>query len=251
MNSTISWITTYSESIDAVGSILLTLVIVIVYILQFDQMKSQSDTLKSQTEAIRAGIRPLIEVNKINAPDSHPSGNADWDNPDYILLEIANLGNEVARDLQIEYRIDISGDWSCEDLEILRNKVSLKNSEEQSIDRQGDGGVIPPSESKALLAPVEFDIRHPDISDEMLRFPAVFKSLNKLSDRELAEGEFNRLRIGFVIHYSNMADEKSQVPLEGIFCIDFDNSMDSFESAYPGINTQQTFDEIFEMGCTE
>ena len=94
----ITWVTTYATALNAILSGILTAVIIWIYRQQLTEIRTQSTTLSDQTTAIRAGIQPLLSVNDVRSTPDHP---------DRVEVDLENLGNEVAQNLQEECYLNV------------------------------------------------------------------------------------------------------------------------------------------------
>ena len=233
LNDLISWIITYSAEVDAIGSLLLTLAIIYIYLKQQREISKQTETMKTQTEAIGAGFTPLLEVKNIESRDRHPRAETDSSHPDYIELDLANLGNEVARSIEIQYYVDCfnsNGESVSPLLEdtpfnISGTREPLEPAESPPVATEGNGGALGPNDSASFFAPVQFETSHPTISGP-IRLPTCFKRLNE------AEGDVEGVCVGLVIYYENLAREEYMLPIKSALRFSINKDFSSFAAAF-------------------
>jgi len=242
-NETIGWFTTYADSVSAAGYLVLTVTIILIYFFQTRELKRQSGTLSSQTEATRAGIQPIIEITDLSAPCEHPDGETEWESADYLLVDLVNIGNEVAIDLRIECLAAVDD----EDLDISSKSIPLERTECPAIAHGSDGGVLAADSSNSFIAPVEVDVSHQEFSDSPIRFSDVITGIN---DPDIEHTATN-IYIGFVIHYQNLATEDYEFPIRDVAVVDLCDHPSSLHESIENAASTEDFSDIFENRVEE
>lgn len=131
-------ITAIIQAAGALGTFLL----VIVYIFQHKILTKQAD-------AMQAGFTPVIEINSVSAD---PEDVNDTDEKDRLKLKMSNVGNAVAKDLELESRIYLSDETISDKVKNLSpfiNNIPLSgfrspiyNNERNVYDRETRGAVL-------------------------------------------------------------------------------------------------------------
>lgn len=216
----IDWLVQYSIEVNAVVSLLLTVGVLAVYIVQTRELKRQSSSMEDQTQTIRAGIEPVLQVDSVSAPEQHPVADIEFPNPDYIELKITNAGNEVAKNLQLTTLIAVEDD--IDNLTVESTTNSLEPISRPIVEREGEGGILAAGDTKSFFAPVEVRVNHENISAGTDRLPNAVSSLDQLG--------VSNIGIQFVLSYSNLAESATHLPIEPGFLIDVDSDYSSFST---------------------
>lgn len=216
-----AFISVFFSAINATISLLLPVSVILIYLLQTREVANQTEAMAHQTEAIRAGITPLLEVRDITSRDTNPATDDEFSNPDYIELEISNLGNEVAVGIQLIMMVDCNSSLTESDINLNKNINPMELVESPHTIRENKGGILGKNETKSMFAPVEFGIEGENISHSPPRFPTAIKIL---SDEGVDE-----LQVELKLHYENLAGESTTVPIKPILCFDVNDDTSSFE----------------------
>lgn len=230
---------TYTDQIDAFGSLLLSTAVVIVYALQQRELSSQTKAMQTQTEAIRVGVSPLLEVRDLQPRDTPPNVSRSDTNSDYIEIEISNLGNEVAKNLQVEFFLSSDGDLANTSVSVNSETVPLESVTNAALVREDEGGVIAAGDTRSYWAPVEFQIEGPNVSedDNTVRFPSCMDILEK-------EASANNVCLGTVIAYESFAGEPDELPVRPALSFSLDQDYTSFKKAFENRSGTCEIDDV-------
>jgi hypothetical protein len=233
----IEWIIQYTSQIDAVGSLVLTLVIIGIYLRQHQLLRTQTKSMQNQTDTMQAGISPLLRVDdNIGYLETHPHRDG-YSNPGYLGVTITNVGNETAKNLEI--LTTILGDVAIPDANIQPRATTLNPQSRPVVTREGTGGAIPKEETEDFYAAVEVQIDHPTVSDNVQRVGNALGTLDTLQDShdqsecDGSKPAIENPRIAFAIRYENMAGESTVLPIRNSIEIDL---------SAPSSNLQQVMD---------
>lgn len=220
----IDWLTTYAVEVNAVVSLFLTLAIIGVYLKQHRELKSQTRSMENQTEAIRAGIKPILQIDGFDALETHPIEDREISNADYADVDLSNVGNETAKNIQLLTHLHIESDLP--DTTFTTVEYPLNLQARPIVAREGEGGVLPAEGTKSFYAPVEVGIHHPKIQDDQLRLPNALSTLGELIDNDQLANPC--LEVG--IRYENLAEETTTLPIKDGIEIDLSADHASFKT---------------------
>lgn len=233
----IDWVVQYTSQIDAVGSLALTLVIIGIYLRQHRLLHKQTESMQNQTDAIQAGISPMLRIDDdIGYLKVHPHRDG-YSNPGYLDVTITNVGNETAKNLEL--LTTIVGDVAVPDAEIRPRATPLNPQSRPVVSREGTGGAISKDETEDFYAAVEIQVDHPAVSDTAQRVGNALGTLDTLQESNVpanCDGNqplIENPRMAFAIRYENMAGETTVLPIRNSIEIDL---------SAPSSNLQQVMD---------
>ncbi len=213
----IDWIIEYTSQIDAVGSLALTLIIIGIYLRQHGLLRTQTESMKNQTDTMQAGFSPLLRVDDdISYLSTHPHRDG-YSNPGYLDITITNVGNETAKNLEV--LTTIVGDVTIPDAKIRPHATALNPQSRPVVTREGNGGAISKDETEDFYAAVEVKIDHPEVIDSTQRVGNALGTLDSLqeshgaTDCDGAQPPIENPRLAFAIRYENMAGESTVIPI--------------------------------------
>ena len=225
-NALIDWLTTYAVEVNAIISLFFTLAIIELYLKQHRELESQTRSMENQTEAIRAGIKPILQINGFDALAAHPIEDRKISNADYADVDLSNVGNETAKNIQLLTHLHIESDLPDTTFTTIEHPLNLQSR--PIVAREGEGGVLPAEETGSFYAPVEVGIRHPEIQDDQLRLPNALSTLTELVDSDQLANPC--LEIG--IRYENLAKETTTLPIKDGIKIDLSADHTSFKTIF-------------------
>ena len=220
----INWVIKYAVEVNAIVSLFFTLAIIAVYLKQHRELESQTRSMKNQTEAIRAGIKPILQIDGFDALETHPIEVREISNADYADVGLSNVGNETAKNIQLLTHLHIESDLP--DTTFTTVEYPLNLQARPIVAREGEGGVLPAGKTKSFYAPIEVGIRHPETQDNQLRLPNALSTLSELTDTDQIVNPC--LEVG--IRYENLAEETTTLPIKDGIKIDLSADYSSFRT---------------------
>lgn len=174
--SVIAW----AQIIGAIGSVTLSGLLAVLYLLMFQTQKQQVETMQQQKEWMEIQHRPEVLVTEYNITDTIPQAK------EKIEVKIQNSGNGLAKNLYIRCDIRVSGrEWSTEpvedkifDLDGRRFKIKphyswLRTPEEardtlilQPFSKRISGGFLNAGQHQWYEAPIRCHLVEEDENDE-------------------------------------------------------------------------------------
>lgn len=196
----------WDQTIGAVGS-LLTLFILIIYI-------RQNILLEKQAEAMEAAYTPAIFINSVEAMNSNPLIGEDYglngevpNEGDFVKFSLTNIGNEVAKDLQVKYIVQPVNqrirDRFFNNFPIKAGSAPLIR---EDLDTQNSRGAVIPENAENINCYAEVVLKID--KEEATSNPYQFRNaiIPPLSGR--------RIRFGMILEYSNSAGKEDRIPIE-------------------------------------
>lgn len=227
----INWLSEHAVELNAIVSLFLTLVIIWIYFRQHRLLRKQTDSMKDQTQAMRAGIKPILRIDDFDYLERHPHENREYPNPDYIDLTLTNVGNETANDLVL--LTAILGEINVQDISFPINIEPLKPQSRPIVEREGEGSVLASNDTESFYTRVEIQIDHPDVDESPRPIGNALGTLLQLRDQEderTRSPVINDLCLAFAIRYENLAGESTVLPIEHGIIVDLEADYSSFKN---------------------
>lgn len=228
----LNWIIEYAVEINSLVSLFLTISIIYIYLRQHNLLKDQTESMKNQTKAMRAGIKPILLIDdNIDYLNGHPHKDRQFANPKYINIEISNVGNEVANNVilltKLQWDIDLP------EIEMITNKQPLKSQSNSVVVREKEGGTIASNQSDSFYGAVEIRFRHPELENRSYRIGNAINTLISLYEKnnEGTELDSNPC-LAFAIQYENLAEEPTVIPIKKGIEIDINSNHSNFEEVF-------------------
>lgn len=156
-----------------------------------------------QLETMEAAYTPVLTVNEFTPTDTHPEGTHS-ERGDWVNVTLSNVGNEVAKDIQIRCIADCYP--SPDDFEIEAVSVPLKRKGVTVQASQSEGGVLAAGDTeKDFYIMVKLQVpESKGGSGEPLPFTNVLSAVPYTVDE---------IRFGMVVEFTNSAGKRYRVPI--------------------------------------
>lgn len=216
----------WDQFLAALGS-WLTLILVLIYL-------RQNSVLREQTKVLQAAYSPALQVNSLE-PSNHDCS----DESDSIDLTITNIGNEVAKNIQIKYLIQSSNHSTLSRFPFFGHKLSLSSASVPVIrqDRvsyyQDENGAAISKGEKQVECTTDVCLTVEDSPPENNPYP-FRNAIASISDET---GE--RLQLGMMLKYENSAGIEQEFPLPPGF---------EFDVIQEPITFKNIFENVFDGG---
>lgn len=245
----IEWIILYTSQIDAVGSLVLTLVIIGIYLRQHKLLRMQTKSMQNQTDTMQAGFSPLLRVDeKIGYLETHPHRDG-FSNPSYLDVTISNVGNETAKNLEL--LTTIVGEINIPEAEIRPHATTLNPQSRPVVIREGTGGVLSKDETEDFYAAVEVKVDHPAVADRVQRLGNALGTLDNLhdsngqSDCNGSEPIIENPRLAFAIRYENLAGNSTTLRIRNSIEIDISASSSNLKQVMDNRSGTVVVNDVF------
>lgn len=221
-------------AVGATGSLSLSLALAAIYLSQNQILDTQTDIQRSQTKIMNRQKLPMVAAHE-SGIQLH-EGRATLEEIDsdgtlcistkgsgpYVSVAVENHGEEAAEQVQLACLVDVP---SVDEPQIHTGVAELTVDGMFTKPPRGEGALLPPTKDLALLRGTPLLSSSPTTVKETIMFVGgIADQLRELrsdeSDEETANESSNRVvRFGFVLIFTNSANQTFMIPLESAYSV--------------------------------
>ncbi|MFC7204831.1 hypothetical protein ACFQJC_15045 [Haloferax namakaokahaiae] len=195
-------------------SVVLSGLLLIAYLLQFQSQIAQRKIMNRQEQIMKAGYTPILGVtNQRFGQDEYEGPDISSHKANELFLDLVNNGNSTARDLQVWFGISYSAcSWKTPD--IRSNSVPLRRAKDGAWWPAETGGAITDDSEDSVTFSCE-----PMLSkfERTIPFVPIFGSRKDLEMGEalelLKKEGVKEFRLAIVLRYTTATGVKDNIPL--------------------------------------
>ncbi|SEK86412.1 hypothetical protein [Haloferax larsenii] len=190
----VSWFLTSGPKGQSRIPVLVSVLLFYAYILQYQTSVNQHRLMESQQEILEADYIPILEEISFTAQDKRngiPGG--------YIVTKIKNIGNSLAKDIEIFCAIEIithNHKILNKESRLSSRTIALTQHESSRRSSGIEGSVIAPDKEEELSCPVEYNC-----SGEPVGFAT---AMDRLADDDAVD----KVRFGFQVRFKNSINKQ-------------------------------------------